>query len=206
MPTKKAKPSKTMRGDLECKQCKTQFRGHIAEKWCPACREAKAEAEAAQKPGEAHDGTLEVGEAVEVVAAPEPAAEPVEVYEKKIHTDPTRTRYERQTRDQLEREAARRKAEAEEREDPAEKRRKVPLRQEFQELIEKQKRATAVIEECEERKQEIRLLLSPTECPDDPNAKKCYGQYDRGDHECMNLCRLRLECEAETGYRKKVLA
>jgi hypothetical protein len=99
----KQKPPKTHRDDLTCTVCGGNFAGHIASKYCAACKEAR------KKPKEP-EGDPPTGSEMEVEAqAPEvPARDPG--YRKKIHIDRDRERYDGRRRREGDRDGARGKA------------------------------------------------------------------------------------------------
>lgn len=183
------KPPITQRDDLVCKVCEATFAGHVAMKYCPTCREEKEAAEKAKKAEPATGSEMDV----EAKAADLPDRDPA--YEKQVHVDPDRQRYDGGRRDPGDRSAARTKAaDAIAKESPAERKRRDPLRTELAEL---QRKRDGFAEEVSQLDQQILRLLEKIGLPADGErlSKACFGRFDPHDFECTDLCPLRPECE-----------
>ena len=194
--TSKSK-SKTTRPDLKCEKCGREFEGHIATKRCPAC---KAEAAEKAKPPVEEP----VGSEVEAVMEIDPNASASDPgYEKKVHVDPNRSRYQKPKRDASALKDAQARASERDRETKEERERKDPIRHRIEELKEEREKVRARLVEIEEELLTSLGKLSPGQ--GDTIDKKCFTRYDGADYECQALCPLRLECKERTETKTAVM-
>ena len=187
----KQKPPKTHRSDLVCKTCGQEFTGHVARRYCDACKQAK---DAPREP--AGDPATGSEMEVEAKAPPEPQHDPA--YRKKIHVDPNRPRFDsgRRRGDGDSSSARSKAADAISKESAQEAKRKAPLRAKLTELQVKRDGFTAEVNSLDE---EILKVLAEIGTPqaDRELIKKCFGRYDPDDFECTSLCPLQPECEVK---------
>lgn len=188
----KQKPPKTHRDDLTCTVCGGTFAGHIASKYCPDCKEARKREEAAE------ELDPPTGSEMDVEATPPDVPKRDPSYQKKIHVDPERERYDARRRRQGDRDGARGKAlDALSKETTEERERKDPLRKTLAELRAEREGLTAEVNRIEGQ---ILQVLSKLGTPqaDEPPLKKCFGRFDAGDFECTSLCPVQPECEVQS--------